>query len=74
MLGNNANVTTIGVICGAVVALIIMAVAAKTVVRRRTLAQGGRYNKYSPREEGTFSEMMQAQAPRNSTYNPMNTP
>ena len=74
VLGNNANVTTIGVICGAVVALIIMAVVTKTVVRRRTLAQGGRYNKYSPREEGTFSEMMQAQAPRNSTYNPMNTP
>ncbi len=73
VLGNNANLTTIGVIGGAAVALIIMAVVAKTVVRRRTLARGGRYNKYAP-EEGTFSEMMQAQAPRNSVYNPMTTP
>ena len=75
VIGDRANLPTIGIIAGAVVALIAIAVVVKTALRRRSLAQGGRYNKYAPREEGTFSEMMQAQVPRsNSLYNPMTTP
>ena len=75
VIGDRANLPTIGIIAGAVVALIAIAVVVKTALRRRSLAQGGRYNKYAPREEGTFSEMMQAQVHRsNSMYNPMTTP
>ena len=74
VLGDRANLPTIGIIAGSVVAVILIAVVVKTTLRRRSLAQGGRYNKYAPREEGAFSEMMQAQAPRNSMYNPMTTP